>query len=70
MPVAAPLFIVFAVLLSPLAMAAGILIWATASFLVDAWRCRHPSTELIERVDAYPSTTIADEAQCWLHRQR
>ena len=70
MAVATPLIVVFAVLLSPVAMAAGILIWATASFLVDAWHCRHPSAELMERVDAYPSTTVADEAQWWLDRQR
>jgi hypothetical protein len=68
--VAAPLVLVFAVLLSPAVLALGILIWASASFLSDAWHCRHPSAELMERVDAYPSTTIADEAQWWLDRQR
>ena len=68
--VVAPLIIVYAILLSPVAIAFGIVIVAAGSFLVDAWRCRHPSAELLERVDAYPSTRIGDEAQWWLDRQR
>ena len=43
---------------------------AAVSLLLDIWRCHHPSSDLLERVDAYPSTTIADEAQWWLDRQR
>lgn len=51
-------------------MALGIVVWAAASFLVDAWHCRHPAADLLERVEAYPVTSIADEAQWWLDRQR
>ena len=68
--VAAPLILVYAILLAPAAVAFGILILAAVSLLVDAWRCRHPSTDLLQRVDAHPSTTIGDEAQWWLDRQR
>lgn len=64
------LILVYAILLSPVAIAFGILILAVGSLTVDAWRCRHPSAELLKRVDAYPSTRIADEAQWWLDRQR
>jgi hypothetical protein len=68
--VAAPLILVYAILLSPAVVAFGILILASVSFLVDAWRCRHPAADLLERVESYPSTTIGDEAQWWLDRQR
>jgi hypothetical protein len=67
--VAAPLIIVYVVLLSPAAIALGILVIASVSMLFDAWRCRHPAADLLERLDAYPSTRIADEAQRWLDRQ-
>jgi hypothetical protein len=67
--VAAPLILVYAILLSPAAIALGILILASVSFLVDAWRCHHPAADLLERVEAYPTTTIGDEAQWWLDRQ-
>jgi hypothetical protein len=67
--VAAPLIVVYVILLSPAALALGILVIASLSMLVDAWHCRHPAADLLERVDAYPSTRIADEAQWWLDRQ-
>ncbi len=67
---ASPLLFVWVVLFSPFAMALGIVVWAAASFLVDAWHCRHPAADLLERVEAYPVTSIADEAQWWLDRQR
>jgi hypothetical protein len=62
--------LVYAILLSPVAVAIGILILAAGSLLVDAWRSRQPSTDLLQRVDAHPPTTIGDEAQWWLDRQR
>jgi hypothetical protein len=67
--VAAPLIVVYLILLSPAVMALGILAVASVSMLLDAWHCRHPAADLLERVDAYPSTRIADEAQRWLDRQ-
>jgi hypothetical protein len=67
--VAAQLIVVYVILLSPAAMALGVLIIASVSMLVDAWHCRHPAADLLQRVDAYPSTRIADEAQRWLDRQ-
>jgi hypothetical protein len=68
--VAAPLILLYAILLSPVVLAIGILVVAAVSLLLDTWRCHHPSSELLERVDSYPSTRIADEAQWWLDRQR
>jgi hypothetical protein len=68
--VAAPLILLYAILLAPAVLAFGILMVAAVSLLLDIWRCHHPSSDLLERVDAYPSTTIADEAQWWLDRHR
>jgi hypothetical protein len=67
--VAAPLILVWVLLFSPFAMALGIAVWAAAAFLLEAWHCRHPAADLLERVDAYRVTSIADEAQWWLDRQ-
>jgi hypothetical protein len=45
-------------------MAAGILVLAGTSLLIDAWHCRHPSIELVERLPPFQS--LADEAAAWL----
>ncbi len=68
--VAAPLIVVYAILLLPMAVAFGTLIVAAGSLLVDAWRCRHPSADLLERLDAHRFSMIGEEAQRWLDRQR
>ena len=63
-----PWLIVFGVLVSPLVIAVGIVAWAGAAFLVEAWHCDHPSTEVVERLGA-SRTSLADEAGEWLSRQ-
>jgi hypothetical protein len=63
------LVIVAGILLSPVALAVGILLWAAAGFAIDRWRCRHPSQDLLERVQSFPKTSVADEAEHWLRSQ-
>jgi len=62
----APLVILAGVLISPLVIAVGIMVWAGAAFLVDAWRCRHPAADLLERLERFQPPSVADEAQRWL----
>jgi hypothetical protein len=65
----APLVIVAGVLISPLVIAAAIMLWAGASFLLDAWHCRHPTADLLERLERFQPPSVADEAQRWLRGQ-
>ena len=61
----APLLLVYGFLFLPVALAVGIAAWAGASFVRDAWRCRHPSTE----VPPFYQPSLADEAERWLQHQ-
>jgi hypothetical protein len=65
----APLVIVAGVLISPLVIAAAIMLWAGAAFLLDAWHCRHPAADLLERLERFQPPSVADEAQRWLRGQ-
>jgi hypothetical protein len=58
------LVLLVGVLVAPFVMAAGILVLAGTSLLIDAWHCRHPSIELVERLPPFQS--LADEAAAWL----
>jgi hypothetical protein len=57
-----------AVLLSPLFLAAGALVWGGGALLIDVWRCRHPRVDLADRL-ATLQPSIADEAEAWLREQ-
>ncbi len=60
------LVILAGVLISPLVIAVGIVVWAGAAFLLDAWHCRHPAADLLERLERFQPPSVADEAQRWL----
>lgn len=62
--------LVFGVLGLPAAIALGAIIWGGGSLLIDAWHCRHPRPELIDRLDRFqPPSLLADEIERWLKRQ-
>jgi hypothetical protein len=63
-----PKVIVFGVLLAPVVMAAGILLWAGIALLTDAWHCRRPSIDVAERLGPF-QPSLADEVQEWLRQQ-
>ena len=62
----APRVILAGVLLAPVVIAVGIALWAATSFVIDAWRCRHPAADLLERLNRFQPPSVADEAQRWL----
>ena len=62
----APRLILAGVLLSPVVIAVGIALWAAGAFFIDAWRCRHPAADLLERLNRFQPPSVADEAQRWL----
>jgi hypothetical protein len=64
-----PLVLVYGILLSPFVLAIGIVLWGGGSLLRDVWRCRHPSPELREHIEAFHRSSLADEAQRWLRNQ-
>jgi hypothetical protein len=50
-------------------VAVGLLVWAGATLLIDAaWR-RPGRPGLTERLRPYQPSSLADEAQDWLHQQ-
>jgi hypothetical protein len=63
------LVVVTGILFLPAALAVGIAVWAGAGFMIDAWRCRHPSPDLLQRVESFRMMSIADEAEGWLRNQ-
>jgi hypothetical protein len=56
------------ILLYPVVLTAGILVWGGAVLLIEAWHSRSPPVDLAERVAPF-QPTIADEAEAWLKRQ-
>jgi hypothetical protein len=48
---------------------AGILIWAGATLLLDAWWRREHRPDLAERLWPFRSRSLAEEAQEWLDRE-
>jgi hypothetical protein len=52
-----------------LILVVGLLMWTGTTLLLDAWwRWKRP--DLADRLRPFRPTTIADEAQHWLDRQR
>ena len=47
----------------------GLLVWGGVTLLIDA-RARRLRPDLTERLLPYQPTSIADEAERWLHRQQ
>jgi hypothetical protein len=45
---------------------AGLLTWAGATLLLDAWWRRWSRPDLAERLQPYQTGSIADDAQRWL----
>jgi hypothetical protein len=51
-----------------LLIVAGLLLWAGATLLIDAWLRRRHRPDLVERLVPYVPS-VADEAQEWLHHR-
>jgi hypothetical protein len=63
-----PLVLVFGILFTPVALAAGSAVWAAASLLRDVWHCQRRSGDTGSRAGAGQPASLADEAQRWLQR--
>ncbi len=63
-----PLVLVFGILVTPVALAAGIAVWAAASLLRDVWHCQRRSGDAQFRAGAWQPQSLADEAQRWFQR--
>jgi len=46
----------------------GLLVWAGAALLIDAWHKRARRPDLTERLAPFQPRSVADEAQEWLGR--
>ena len=53
----------------PEVIAAGVLVWAGVGLLIDTLRCRRSRADILERLQRFQSSSLADEAERWLHRQ-
>jgi hypothetical protein len=52
-----------------LLLVVGMLVWAGATLLIDAWLGRDPRIDLAQRLDPH-QTTVGDEAEAWLGRHQ
>ena len=52
-----------------LLVVAFLFLWAGAALLIDAWSQRDVRPSLAERLAAYATRTLSEEAQTWLSRQ-
>ena len=64
-PIAMQTYVVVMALL----VVAGLLFWAGATLLIDAWLRPSRRPDLAERLRPFAPTTIADEAEEWLQRR-
>jgi hypothetical protein len=49
-------------------LAVGLLTWAGATLLLDAWCRRWRGPDLADRLRPYQPVSVADEAQRWLDK--
>jgi hypothetical protein len=63
------LVLVLGVLVTPVALAAGSVVWAAGSLLRDVWHCQRRTGDSPSRAGAWQPASPSDEAQRWLQRQ-
>jgi hypothetical protein len=66
----AQLVIPLAFLATPALIAVVLLVWGSASLLLDVWRCSHPHDKAGSGRRLVAAPSVADEAERWLKTQR